>query len=62
MAEQARGVALGLLDPPTGWSWTQAATYVTGSPTDVEPLTDPAAADAPTWYRADVYRYYLTPA
>ncbi|MFJ1699417.1 hypothetical protein ACIOHC_30630 [Streptomyces sp. NPDC088252] len=62
VAEQAEAVALGDLEPPTGWSWSQCAVYVTGTATTTEPLTDPATPEAPTWFRVDVYRYYLTPA
>ncbi|WP_329177808.1 hypothetical protein [Streptomyces sp. NBC_01477] len=62
VAEQARAVALGRLEPPDGWVWQQAAEYVTGTGTAPEATTDPTAPESPTFFRVDVYRYYLTPA
>lgn len=62
VAEDAEAVALGDLDPPEGWAWCQCPIYVTGTATTTEPNTDPGAPEAPTWFRVDVYRYYLTPA
>lgn len=62
VAEQARTVALGHLDPPDGWSWLCAPEFVTGTGTTPEPDTDPTTPEAPSWFRVDVYRYYLTPA
>lgn len=62
VAEQARAVALGPLEPPDGWSWMQVAEYVTGTGTTTEATTDPTAPQDPTFFRVDVYRFYLTPA
>jgi len=62
VAEQARTVALGPLVPPDGSVWQQAAEYVTGTGTTPEATVDPTAPEAPTWFRVDVYRYFLTPA
>lgn len=62
VAEQARAVALGPLDPPDGWAWACVAEFVTGTGTAPEADTDPTAPQAPAFFRVDVYRYYLTPA
>lgn len=62
VAEAAEAVALSELDPPDGWAWGQCAIYVTGTATTTEPNSDPSTPEAPTWFRVDVYRYYLTPA
>lgn len=62
VAEQARTVALGRLDPPEGWVWQQAAEYVTGTGTSPEATTDPTTPELLTFFRVDVYRYFLTPA
>jgi hypothetical protein len=62
VAEAARAVALGRLEPPDGWMWQQAAEYVTGTGTAPEATTDPTTPESPTWFRVDVYRYFITPA
>ncbi|MEV6124379.1 hypothetical protein AB0M23_28380 [Streptomyces sp. NPDC052077] len=62
IAETVDRVALGPIPAPDGYAWQQAAVYVTGTATTTEPTTDPTAPEAPTWFRVDVYRYYLTPA
>ncbi|WP_435173299.1 hypothetical protein [Actinacidiphila sp. bgisy145] len=62
VAEAARAVALGPLEAPDGYAWLQAAEYVTGTGTSPEATTDPTAPEAPTFFRVDVYRYFLTPA
>ncbi|MFB7739571.1 hypothetical protein ACFC08_35530 [Streptomyces sp. NPDC056112] len=62
VAEIADRAALGPMPAPDGYEWQQAAVYVTGTATTTEPTTDPTAPEATTWFRVDVYRYYLTPA
>ncbi|MET9142448.1 hypothetical protein [Streptomyces sp. NPDC004042] len=62
VAEIADRVALGPMPAPDGCAWQQTAVYVTGTATTTEPTTDPTAPEATTWFRVDVYRYYLTPA
>ncbi|MEV4437485.1 hypothetical protein AB0K09_00460 [Streptomyces sp. NPDC049577] len=62
VAEAAGAVALGVLEPPDGQTWMCAPEYVVGNPTMREPPSDPARPDTAMWARADVYRYYLTPA
>jgi hypothetical protein len=62
VAEAARAVALGDLEPPDGFAWMCAPEYVVGNPTQQETSAGPAAPEAPVWSRADIYRYYLTPA
>jgi hypothetical protein len=68
IADEARAVVLGPIAPPDGWSWMQAAEFVTSTHasttagTTSEANTDPSAPEAPVWFRVDVYRFYLTPA
>lgn len=62
VAEAARAVALGPLEAPDGWVWQQAAEYLTGTGAAPEAATDPTTPEAPSFFRVDVYRYYLTPA
>lgn len=62
VAEAAGAVALGALEPPDGFVWMCAPQYVVGNPTQQETSADQAAPDQPVWSRADIYRYYLTPA
>lgn len=62
VAEQARAVALGPLDPPEGYSWLCSPEFVTGTGTTPEPDTEPTAPESNTFFRVDVYLYYLTPA
>ncbi|WNI16616.1 hypothetical protein [Actinacidiphila sp. ITFR-21] len=61
VAELARTVALGVA-PPTGWAWLCVPEFVTGTGTAPEATTDPTTPEAPSFFRVDVYRYYLTPA
>ncbi|MFE7609246.1 hypothetical protein [Streptomyces celluloflavus] len=61
VAEQARTVALGALAAPDGYAWLAPAAYVTGQPTTREHPTDPTRPDLRGFYRADVYRYTITP-
>lgn len=61
VAEQARPVALGL-PAPDGWAWIGAPQHQGAQPTRRETSTDPATPDASGWYRADLYRYAITPA
>ncbi|MFJ9612660.1 hypothetical protein [Streptomyces noursei] len=61
VAEQARRIALGAFAPPDGYGWLAPAAYVTGNPTTRENPSDPARPELRTYYRADVYRYTITP-
>lgn len=61
VAEQARVVALGQLDPPDGYAWRAVPRHLGGQPVQREASVDPAAPDETAWYRADIYRYELTP-
>lgn len=62
VAALAEVVALGALEPPDGSAFTQCAIYVTGTGTTTEQQTDPTTPETLSWFRVDVYRYYLTPA
>lgn len=63
MAEQARTVALRLTRGPSPdpYAWQQAAQHIGGQPTRRDASVDPATPDESGWYRADIYRYQLTP-
>lgn len=61
VAEQARTVALGRFDPPDGYGWRAVPQHLGGQPTKREISVDPGAPDESGWYRADIYRYELTP-
>jgi hypothetical protein len=49
VAEAARAVALGDLDPPDGFAWVRVAEYVTGTGTAPEASTDPTTPEAPAF-------------
>jgi hypothetical protein len=61
VAEQARAVALGRLVPPAGWTWRSPARHAGGQAAVRETSVDPSSPDASGWYRADIYRYEITP-
>jgi hypothetical protein len=63
VAEACRTVALALTKAPgpDGYAWVQAAQHLGGQPTTRESSVDPATPDQSGWYRADIYRYQLTP-
>lgn len=61
VAEAARTVALSRLDPPDGYAWQQVTQHLGGQPTRRDTSVDPATPDQSGWYRADIYRYTLTP-
>lgn len=63
LAERARTVALTLTRGPsaTGYAWQQTAQHIGGQPVRRDTSVDPATPDESGFFRADVYRYLLTP-
>lgn len=63
VAEQARMVALALHRgaPPDDYAWLQAPEFTGGQAATRDASVDPATPDASGWYRADIYRYQITP-
>jgi hypothetical protein len=61
VAMQARAVALGPLQKPTGYAWRCPAEFVVSQPTDRDKSDDPSTPESAPFYRSDIYRYYITP-
>ncbi|MCA1218699.1 hypothetical protein [Streptomyces sp. 8L] len=63
VAEACRTVALALTRTPgpDGYAWVQAAQHIGGQPTRRDTSVDPTTPESSGYFRADIYRYQLTP-
>ena len=60
-AAKARVIVLGPLVAPRGYTWLAPVEYIVGNPTQRGNPDDPDDPSTGPYYRADLYRFHLTP-